>query len=218
MGRWNGISKHIDTYLCDSFRYDTQAAPNSAGKIKAIADRHLRMPLSRPSRRICHGPRDAVQVEYSPWDLDIENARGTHLLAACRELGVNDFCYSPLGRGFPTGRFRSRDQVSSDDHRLIVPRFNEENFDKNPAMVDKFATMTERKGCTLSQLVLAWLLARVGDIVPTPGTKKMKYLEENIGAAKVSLSEREVREIRAQLGKMDEVKTGSRFAGQLPIR
>jgi len=173
-------------------------------------------------------PVDAVQVEYNPWQLDIENETGTHLLATCRELGVTVFAYSPLGRGFLTGQIRSRDDFAADDFRRMLPRFNEENFPKNLELVDVLQTIATKKGVLLSfpllfapapsalavmdicltlntigytagQLALAWLVAQGNDIVPIPGTKKIKYLEENVGAAQVKLSAEEVAEIRTLL-------------------
>lgn len=112
-------------------------------------------------------------------------------------------CYSPLGRGFLTGQVKSRDDFAADDFRRILPRFSEENFHRNLEFVDKLSAMAARKGCTPSQLCLAWLVAQGSDIVPIPGTKNIKYLEENCGAAQLVLSKEEELEIRAEVEKAD---------------
>ncbi|KAK3997767.1 NADP-dependent oxidoreductase domain-containing protein, partial [Cladorrhinum sp. PSN332] len=144
-------------------------------------------------------PIDAVQVEYNPWDLAIEGESGTNLLSTCRrELGggVTVFAYSPLGRGFLTGQITSPDDFDQNDYRRILPRFSPENFGKNLEVVSKLKAIAEKKGCTTGQLTLAWLIAQGDDIIPIPGTKRIEYLEENVGAAHVVLSPEEVKEIR----------------------
>ncbi|KAK3377346.1 Aldo/keto reductase-like protein [Lasiosphaeria ovina] len=171
------------------------------GKIRSIGISECSATTLRRAYQI--EPVEAVQVEYNPWQLDIENSVGTHLLAACRELGVTVFAYSPLGRGFLTGQIRTIDDFAPDDFRRAVPRFSPENFPKNLVLVDKFQAMAAAKGCTSGQLALAWLTAQGPDIVPIPGTKKIGYLEENIGAVNVSLSAEEEKEIRAKIEKMD---------------
>ena len=148
-------------------------------------------------------PIHAVQVEYNPWDLDIEGEEGTNLLSTCRELGVSTFAYAPLGRGIMTGRFKSLDDFEPDDSRRNWPRFSSENFPKNLELVEKFKAIADKKGCTPGQLALAWLMAQGEDIIPIPGTKHINYLEENLGALKVRLSSEEEVEIRK---KVDEVK------------
>lgn len=105
----------------------------------------------------------AVQVEYSPWALDIEDPN-IGLLETCRELGVTVVCYSPLGRGFLTGQIKSRDDLADDDFRKMSPRFSEENFDKNLELVHSLKQIATKKGCTPSQLSLAWLLAQGDDV------------------------------------------------------
>lgn len=140
-------------------------------------------------------PIAAVQVEYSPFSLDIESPQ-INLLSTCRELGVAVVAYSPLGRGFLTGAYRSPDDFEDGDFRRMSPRFSKENFPKNLKLVEELRKIAERKGCTTGQLTLAWLLAQGEDVIPVPGTKKVKYLEENLKAFEVSLSEGEVKEIR----------------------
>lgn len=141
-------------------------------------------------------PVHAYQVEYSPWALDIEGPESGNVLAACRELGVSVFAYSPLGRGFLTGQIRSPDDFEPGDLRRLFPRFSKENFPKNLELVDRFKRLAGQKGCTPGQLAIAWLLAQGPDVIPIPGTKKVKYLEENVGALRVSLSSEEEQTIR----------------------
>ncbi|KAH0566298.1 hypothetical protein GP486_000298 [Trichoglossum hirsutum] len=137
----------------------------------------------------------AVQVEYSPFTIDIEDPQ-VGLLKACRELGVAVVAYSPLARGFITGRYRSPDDFGEGDFRRAVPRYSPENFPKNLKLVDQFADLAKKKGCTPGQLCLAWLLAQGDEIIPIPGTKKIKYLEENLGALNVKLTLEEKAVIR----------------------
>lgn len=141
-------------------------------------------------------PIAAVQVEYNPWSIEIEGAAGTHVLKTCQELDIAVFAYSPLGRGVLTGRIRSVDDLEEGDSRRQLSRFQGDNFKKNLAIVDKFNELAKTKGCTSSQMVLAWLLEQSPNIFVIPGTKKIKYLEENVGAAKVTLSKEEEQQLR----------------------
>lgn len=143
-----------------------------------------------------------MQIEYSPFTTDIEDPH-VALLQTCRELNVAVVAYSPLGRGFLTGQYKSRDDFEPGDARLGFPRFSEENFPKNLELVNKFGELAKEKGCTAGQLTLAWLLAQGEDIIPIPGTKKIKYLEENLGAIEVVLTEEEKNEIRAAVDRAD---------------
>lgn len=129
-------------------------------------------------------PITAVQSEYSLWTRDPEH--GT--LAVCRELGIGFVPFSPLGRGFLSGRLARLDQLPPDDFRRGIPRFQGENFSRNQRVVDRLTDLATEKGCTAAQLALAWLLAQGDDIVPIPGTKRRTYLEENIAAIDLSLS------------------------------
>ncbi|KAJ3286197.1 hypothetical protein HK104_009147 [Borealophlyctis nickersoniae] len=138
-------------------------------------------------------PIAAVQVEYSPWSLDIEQ---NNLLATARELGVSIVAYSPLGRGFLTGRYKSLDDFEKDDYRRSSPRFAGDNFAKNLTLVEKFNEMAKAKGCTAGQLALAWVLKQGEDFIPIPGTKRVKYLEENIGSAAVTVTDQDDAQIR----------------------
>jgi aryl-alcohol dehydrogenase-like predicted oxidoreductase len=139
---------------------------------------------------------DAYQVEYSPWALDIEGPETNHVLQTCRELGVSVFAYAPLGRGIMTGQIKSPDDFEPGDMRRLFPRFSKENFPKNLALVDRFKEMAAKKGCTPGQLTMAWLMAQGEDVIPIPGTKNIKYLEENVGAVHVDVTSEEEQEIR----------------------
>jgi aryl-alcohol dehydrogenase-like predicted oxidoreductase len=129
-------------------------------------------------------PITALQSEYSLWSRDPEDG----VFAACRRLGVGFVPYSPLGRGFLAGAITSPDDFADDDYRRSSPRFQGENFAKNLALVDKVKVFAAEIGCTPGQLALAWVLAQGDDIVPIPGTKRRKYLEENVGALAVRLA------------------------------
>lgn len=138
-------------------------------------------------------PITAVQSEYSLWSREPE----TDVLATCRRLGVGFVAYSPLGRGFLTGAIQKPEDFDEDDYRRFSPRFQGENFTKNLALVEKIRQLAERKGCHPSQLALAWVLAQGEDIVPIPGTKRRRYLEENVAAADVAFTAEELVEIDA---------------------
>ena len=138
-------------------------------------------------------PIAALQSEYSLWSRDPEDG----VLAACRKLGVGFVAYSPLGRGFLTGQIRRFDDLAADDYRRQSPRFQGDNFTKNLELVTKITEMAQEKGCTASHLALAWVAAQGEDIVPIPGTKRRKYLEENVGAEAVQLAPAELRRIDA---------------------
>jgi aryl-alcohol dehydrogenase-like predicted oxidoreductase len=130
-------------------------------------------------------PITALQSEYSLWTRDPED----EILATVRELGIGFVAYSPLGRGFLTGAIKSIDDLPEDDWRRRMPRFSPENFDKNLQLVAEVERIAEEKGATPAQIALAWVLSRGEDIVPIPGTKRRKYLEENVGALDVNLTE-----------------------------
>ena len=136
-------------------------------------------------------PITALQTEYSLWTRDPE----AEILSVVRELGIGFVAYSPLGRGFLTGRFRVFEDLPPDDWRRENPRFQGENFGRNLKLVRVVEEIAREKGCTASQLALAWLLTRGDDIVPIPGTKRRKYLEENAGALDVKLTQRELERI-----------------------
>ena len=137
-------------------------------------------------------PVTALQSEYSLWTRDVE---GNGVLNACRELNIGFVAYSPLGRGFLSGQITKFEDLAEDDYRRHSPRFQGENFDRNLQLVHKVEEIASSKGITTSQLALAWVLARSEDIVPIPGTKRRKYLEQNAAAADVSLTDDEIQQI-----------------------
>jgi len=138
-------------------------------------------------------PISALQTEYSLWSREPE----AEILPTCRELGIGFVAYSPLGRGFLTGRFRRFEDLPPDDYRRTVPRFQGENFEKNLGLVKRVEEIAREKGCTPAQLALAWLLAQGEDIVPIPGTKQRRRLEENAASTNVTLTAAELRRIAA---------------------
>ena len=133
----------------------------------------------------------ALQTEYSLWSREPED----ELLGTCRELGIGFVAYSPLGRGFLTGKFRRFEDLAADDNRRNFPRFQGENFQKNLELVERIHEIAREKHCEASQLALAWVLAQGNDIVPIPGTKRRTYLEENLGALNIGLTPRELSQI-----------------------
>ncbi|NMQ21268.1 aldo/keto reductase [Candidatus Competibacter phosphatis] len=139
-------------------------------------------------------PITAVQSEYSLWTRDPET---DGVFAACRRLGVGFVAYSPLGRGFLTGAIQRPEDFAEDDYRRTSPRFQGENFTRNLHLVEQVEALAQRKGCKASQLALAWVLAQGEDIVPIPGTKRRRYLEENIDAVEIALTPEERAELDA---------------------
>jgi aryl-alcohol dehydrogenase-like predicted oxidoreductase len=137
----------------------------------------------------------AVQTELSLWSRDAESS----VLPTVRELGIGYVAYSPLGRGFLTGQIRSPSDFPEDDFRRFHPRFTGENFEKNIALVREVEAMAREKGCTTAQLALAWVLAEGDDVVPIPGTKHRQFLDENIAALDVKLSDQDLRRLDAIL-------------------
>ncbi len=163
----------------------------SAGKV-----RFLGMSEAAPAtlrRAAAVHPITALQTEYSLWSRDPED----EILPTVRELGIAFVPYSPLGRGFLTGRFQTPEDIPADDFRRHNPRFQGENFQRNLDVVGKVHEIAAEKGCTPSQLALAWLLAQGEDIVPIPGTKTKKYLDDNLGAVDVSLTSDDLQRIDA---------------------
>jgi aryl-alcohol dehydrogenase-like predicted oxidoreductase len=148
-------------------------------------------------------PISALQTEYSLWSRDPED----EILPAVRELGIGFVPYSPLGRGFLTGQFKSIDDLEPDDYRRNSPRFQGENFQKNLDLVHEIEAIAKEKGCTPAQLGLAWVIAQGSDVVPIPGTKRRKYLEENVGALNVQLS-------ADDLARIDRVLPAGAASGQ----
>ncbi|MEJ2164509.1 MAG: aldo/keto reductase [Deltaproteobacteria bacterium] len=136
-------------------------------------------------------PITALETEYSLWSRDPEEA----ILKVCRELGIGFVAYSPLGRGFLTGRIKNFDDLAPDDYRRNSPRFQGANFEKNLQLVRRIEKLAAEKGCTSAQLALAWVLAQGEDIVPIPGTKRRSYLEKNVAALDLALTPHDLKRI-----------------------
>ena len=166
--------------------------------VKAGKVRHLGLSEASPAtvRRAAKVyPIAALQTEYSLWSRDPE----TEILSTVRELGIGFVAYSPLGRGFLTGQFKAPDDLPADDVRRTHPRFQGDNFQRNLDLVGKVERLAAAKGCTPSQLALAWVLAQGEDVVPIPGTKRARYLDDNLAALRVRLSPEELSQIGALL-------------------
>jgi aryl-alcohol dehydrogenase-like predicted oxidoreductase len=156
-------------------------------------------------------PISALQTEYSLWSRDVED----EILPTIRELGIGLVAYSPLGRGFLSGRIRSVDDLEENDFRRDNPRFQGENFQKNFELVERVEELAAAKGCTAAQIALAWVLAQGEDIVPIPGTTRVKNLEENVAALDVELTDEELGDLEAVFPK--GAAAGDRYADMSPI-
>ena len=159
------------------------------GKIKAIGLSEVFAATLRKAHAV--HPITALQTEYSIWSREPED----EILQTCKELGIAFVAYSPLGRGFLTGQIKKFEDFTPDDYRRFSPRFQGENFNKNLQLVSKIEQLAHKKNCTASQLALAWVMAQGDYIFPIPGTKHIKYLEENVAALQVHLSADELKEI-----------------------
>ncbi|MBC8140875.1 MAG: aldo/keto reductase [Armatimonadetes bacterium] len=175
-----------------------------AGKVRYLGLSEASPATIRRAAKI--HPIAALQTEYSLWSREPED----EILPTCRELGIGFVPYSPLGRGFLTGQIKSPDDFEEGDYRRNAPRFQGENFQRNLELVKKIGVLAAQKGITASQLALAWVAAQGKDIVPIPGTKRRKYLDENAAAANVVLTEAELAEIS------DALPQGSAAGGRYP--
>jgi aryl-alcohol dehydrogenase-like predicted oxidoreductase len=167
--------------------------------------RHIGLSEASPStlrRAVKVHPITALQTEYSLWSREPEE----DILATCRELGIGFVAYSPLGRGFLTGQFKKFEDFPEDDYRRHSPRFQGENFHKNLELVQRVEEIAKEKGCKPAQLALAWVAAQDENIVPIPGTKRRKYLEENVAALDIRLGKEDLR-------RLDEVFPSGAAAG-----
>jgi aryl-alcohol dehydrogenase-like predicted oxidoreductase len=201
---------HVDLY------YQHRVDPNTpieetVGAMAQLVEEgkvlHLGLSEAAPETiRRAHAvhPITALQTEYSLWTRDPE----AEILPTCRELGIGFVPYSPLGRGFLTGRFNSPEDFEEDDFRRSNPRFSGENFEANQRIVAKVTEIADEKGVTPAQLALAWVLAQGDDIVPIPGTRHRKYLEENAAAADVELTDEDLARIEEELPRA----SGDRYA------
>jgi aryl-alcohol dehydrogenase-like predicted oxidoreductase len=161
------------------------------GKVRALGLSEVSVNTLRKAHAIF--PITAVQSEYSLWSREPEEG----MLDTCKELGIAFVAYSPLGRGFLGGQIRKFEDLEQNDYRRIAPRYQGENFEKNLALVRKVEQLAAEKGCTSSQLAIAWVLAQGDHIFPIPGTKRIKYLEENVASLKVQLTAGELSAIDA---------------------
>jgi aryl-alcohol dehydrogenase-like predicted oxidoreductase len=192
---------YVDLYYLHRLDPGTPIEETVGGMAELVQEgkvRHLGLSEVAPDtlrRGHATHPITALQSEYSLWTRDVEE----RVLPTCRELGVGFVAYSPLGRGFLSGRFRSPEDLDPDDWRRTNPRFQGEAFEQNLRLVAKVEGLAAEKGCTPGQLALAWVLAQGEDIVPIPGTKRVRYLEENLAAAEIELTSDDLSRIAAEL-------------------
>ena len=165
------------------------AALVKEGKVRTLGLSEASSETLRRASKI--HPISALQSEYSLWTRDPED----EILNTCRELGITFVAYSPLGRGFLTGQIKRFEDLATDDYRRHSPRFQGENFDKNLQLVHLIEKMAQSKSCKPAQLALAWVLAQGKDVVAIPGTKQVKYLEENAESTKINLSANDLAQI-----------------------
>jgi aryl-alcohol dehydrogenase-like predicted oxidoreductase len=209
---------HVDLYY--QHRVDkTVPIEETVGAMAELVEagktRHIGLSEASPETiRRAHAvhPVTALETEYSLWTRDPED---NEVLEAVREIGIGFVAYSPLGRGFLTGRFRSVDDFDVDDVRRSNPRFVGENFQRNLDLVERVEELADEKGCTPGQLALAWALSRGEDIVPIPGTKRRSYLEENAGASDVELTDADLERIEEAFPK--HATAGDRYANMSAI-
>jgi aryl-alcohol dehydrogenase-like predicted oxidoreductase len=204
--------KQIDLYYCHRVDQKTPIEKTveamkqlkDEGKIKYLGLSEISSDTLRRAHKV--HPISAVQIEYSPFALDIESKQ-IDLLKTCRELGVAVVAYSPLCRGMLTGALKSPEDLEDGDFRKFAPRFSKENFPKNLKLADQLSAIAKKKDVTPAQLTLAWLMAQGQDIFPIPGTTKLERLKENLGAFDVTLSEQEQKEIRKAAEEAEVVGT-----------
>jgi aryl-alcohol dehydrogenase-like predicted oxidoreductase len=202
---------HIDLYYLHRVDPSTpieETVGAMADLVRAGKVRYVGLSEAAPAtlRRACREhPIAALQSEYSLWTRDPE----AEILDTCRELGIGFVAYSPLGRGFLTGQFQRPEDLAADDWRRHNPRFQGENFARNLELVRKIEEIAAEKGCTPGQLALAWVLAQGDDIVPIPGTKRRSYLEQNVAALDIALSDDELARIDAVIPR--DAAAGTRY-------
>jgi aryl-alcohol dehydrogenase-like predicted oxidoreductase len=208
---------HIDLYYQHRVDFETPIE-ETVGAMAELVDagkvRHLGLSEASPRTiRRAHAvhPITALQTEYSLWTRDPED----EVLPTVRELGIGFVAYSPLGRGFLTGQIRSADDLAEDDFRRNHPRFQGDNFERNWDLLDEVRAIAREKGVADAQLALAWVLSRDDDVVPIPGTKRRRYLEENVGAVDVELTDDELDRIEAAFPK--GAAAGERYADMSTI-
>jgi aryl-alcohol dehydrogenase-like predicted oxidoreductase len=208
---------HVDVYY--QHRVDTQTPiEETVGALAELVEqgkvRYLGLSeAAAETIRRAHAvhPISALQTEYSLWSRDVED----EILPTVRELGIGFVAYSPLGRGFLSGRIRSVEDLEENDFRRINPRFQGENFQKNLELVERVEELAAAKGCTAAQIALAWVLAQGEDSVPIPGTTRVKNLEENVAALEVELTLDELRDLEAVFPK--GAAAGDRYPDMSPV-
>jgi aryl-alcohol dehydrogenase-like predicted oxidoreductase len=203
---------HVDLYYQHRIDPDTPIEETVGALGELVAEgkvRHIGLSEAAPDtlrRANATHPITALQTEYSLWTRDPE----AEILPTCRELGIGFVAYSPLGRGFLSGRFASPDDIEEGDFRRHNPRFQGDAFQQNLRLVEKVRELAAEKGCTPGQLALAWVLAQGDDVVPIPGTKRRTYLEENLGAVDVTLTPEDLARIDAEM----PAPVGERYPAQ----
>jgi aryl-alcohol dehydrogenase-like predicted oxidoreductase len=180
----------------------------SEGKVRALGMSEANPNTLRRGAKV--HPIAALQSEYSLWFREHET---NGVIAACRDLGITFVSYSPLGRGFLTGTIQKLDDLDAGDWRRTNPRFGEKAIEANRKLADAVKEIATKKRCTPAQLALAWVLAQGDDVVPIPGTKRVKYLDDNMGAANVKLSESDRRELEARITEIGVV--GERYTPEM---
>jgi aryl-alcohol dehydrogenase-like predicted oxidoreductase len=208
---------HIDLYYQHRVDPDTPVEETwgamrelvEAGKVRYLGISEAAPETIRRAHEI--HPITALQTEYSLWSRDVED----EILPTVRELGIGFVAYSPLGRGFLTGQIQRFEDLPEGDFRRSSPRFQGENFHKNLELVDRVKEIANEKGVAASQLALAWLLHQGEDIVPIPGTKRRKYLEENVAAVGITLTDEELKRIDEAAPK--GAASGERYSDMSPV-
>ncbi|TGN39123.1 aldo/keto reductase [Marinobacter confluentis] len=206
--------EQIDLYYAHRINPDQPIEETIEGMSRLVKDGKVARiglcEVSAETLRRAHAvhPITAVQTEYSLWTRDVER----DVLPTCRELGIGFVPYAPLGRGFLTGRFQSAQDFGAEDMRSNLPRFESEAIRTNGRIAEVIAEMADRKGCTSAQLCLAWLLSKGPDIVPIPGTKQLRYLEENAAAVAIKLTSGEQQELEASTARLSVI--GERYTAE----
>jgi aryl-alcohol dehydrogenase-like predicted oxidoreductase len=208
---------HIDLYYQHRVDPDTPVEETwgamrelvEAGKVRYLGISEAAPETIRRAHEV--HPISALQTEYSLWSRDVED----EILPTVRELGIGFVAYSPLGRGFLTGQIQRFEDLPEGDFRCSSPRFQGENFHKNLELVDRVKEIANEKGVAASQLALAWLLHQGEDIVPIPGTKRRKYLEENVAAVGITLTDEELKRIDEAAPK--GAASGERYSDMSPV-
>src|SRR6202035_5528639 len=180
----------------------------AAGKVRALGLSEANPATLRRAAEV--HPRPALPSEYSLWSREVKT---NGVLATCRELGIGFVPYSPLGRGFLTGAIQRVSDLDPSDWRRTNPRFAEEALQNNLTLAEAVKELAAKKGCTPAQFALAWVLAQGNDVIPIPGTKRMRFLEDNMGALTVQLTESDLKETDARFQQI--AVTGERYAPEM---